>query len=211
MTEDTENRRQKLVLDVTVERLARLYAKAALDAADAKGTAESLVQELGELATGVLDRYPRLEALFATELISKDEKQEILDRTFSGRMTDCSLGLLTVLARHNRLDILRNVIRSVLSLWDQRRNLVQVDVQFATEPDEALRQEVATALKGLLRAEPVLTTRVDPDLVAGFVVRVGDKVYDGSARTSLERARLSMIARARESMQDQPDQFILEK
>jgi len=211
MTEDTENRRQKLVLDVTVERLARLYAKAALDAANAKGTAESLVQELGELATGVLDRYPRLEALFATELISKDEKQEILDRTFSGRMTDCSLGLLTVLARHNRLDILRNVIRSVLSLWDQRRNLVQVDVQFATEPDEALRQEVATALKGLLRAEPVLTTRVDPDLVAGFVVRVGDKVYDGSARTSLERARLSMIARARESMQDQPDQFILEK
>jgi len=206
-----ENSPQKLTIDVTVEQLARVYAKAAFDAAEAKGTTEELVEELSELATGVLDRFPQLEALFATELISKDEKQAILDRTFSGRMTDCSLGLLAVLARHNRLGILRDVIQSVKSLWEQHRNLVHVEVQFAAEPDELLRQEVVGTLKSLLGADPILSTKVEPDLVAGFVVRVGDKVYDGSARTSLERARLSMIARARESMQAQPDRFILEK
>jgi F-type H+-transporting ATPase subunit delta len=211
MTKPSENSQQKLTIDVTVEQLSRVYAKAAFDAAEVKGTTENLVEELSELAVGVLDRFPQLEALLATELISKDEKQAILDRTLSGRMTDCSLGLLSVLARHNRLSILRDVIRSVKSLWEQRKNLVHVEVQFAAKPDELLQQEVAGTLKTLLGVEPILSTKVDPDLVAGFVVRVGDKVYDGSARTSLERARQSMIARARETIQVQPEQFVLER
>ena len=211
MTKTPENSQQKLAFDVTVEKLARVYAKAALDAAEVKGTAENMVEELSELATAVLDRFPQLETLLSTELISPDEKQKILERTFSGRMTESSLGLLQVLARHDRLVILREVIQSVQSLWEQRSGRVRVEVQFAVEPDPSLQQEVVTALKALLQADPILTTTLNPDLVAGFVVRVGDMVYDGSARTSLERARQTMVARARESIHQQPGQFVQEK
>ena len=172
MTQAPDNSRQKQAIDVAVEQLARVYAKAALDAAGAKGTAKSLVEELSELASGVLDRYPRFEALFGTELISQEEKQAILERTFSGRMTDGTLGLLQVLARHHRLDILRDVIHSVQALWELRSGRIRVEVQFAVQPAPALRQEVAATLKNLLGAEPVLTATVDPDLIAGFVVRV---------------------------------------
>ena len=168
------------------------------------------MEELSELASGVLDRYPRFEALFGTELISQEEKQAILERTFSGRMTDSGLGLLQVLARHGRLAILRDVIRSVLALWEQQSGRVRVEVQFAVKPAEELQQEVADTLKILLGAEPILTATVDPDLIAGFVVRVGDEVYDGSARSSLERVRQAMIDRAREAIGQQPDQFVLE-
>jgi F-type H+-transporting ATPase subunit delta len=211
MTKAPENSQQKQAFDVTVEQLARVYAKAALDAAEVKGTAEILVEELNELTTAVLDRFPQLESLLSTELISPDEKKQILNRTFSGRMTESSLGLLQVLAQHDRLVILREVIQSVQSLWEQRSGRVRVEVQFAVEPDPSLQQEVVTALKVLLQAEPIITTTLDPDLVAGFVVRVGDMVYDGSARTSLDRARQSMIARARESIHQQPGQFVQEK
>ncbi|MEO2048221.1 MAG: ATP synthase F1 subunit delta [Pirellulales bacterium] len=211
MTKTPENSQQKQAFDVTVEKLARVYAKAALDAAEVKGTAEKMVEELSELATAVLDRFPQLETLLSTELISPDEKQKILERTFSGRVTVSSLGLLQVLARHDRLFILREVIQSVQSLWEQRSGRVRVEVQFAVEPDPSLQQEVVTALKALLQADPILTTTLNPDLVAGFVVRVGDMVYDGSARTSLERARKTMVARARESIHQQPGQFVQEK
>ena len=211
MTKSPDNSQQKQAIDVAVEQLARVYAKAALDAAEAKGTAKSLVEELSELASGVLDRYPRFEALFGTELISQEEKQAILERMFSGRMTDSALGLLQVLARHDRLDILRDVIHSVLALWEQQSGRIRVEVQFAVKPAAALRQEVAATLKNLLGAEPVLTATVDPDLIAGFVVRVGDKVYDGSVRSSLERARQAMIDRAREAIEQQPEQFLLEQ
>ena len=211
MTKAPDNTQQKKAIDVAVEQLARVYAKAALDAAEAKGTAKSLVEELSELVSGVLDRYPRFEALFGTELISQEDKQAILERTFSGRMTDSALGLLQVLARHNRLDILRDVIHSVLALWEQQRGRIRVEVQFAVKPAAALRQEVAATLKNLLGAEPVLTATVDPDLIAGFVVRVGDKVYDGSVRSSLERARQAMMDRARKAIGQHPDQFLLEQ
>ena len=211
MTKAPENSQQKQAFDVTVEKLARVYAKAALDPAEVKGTAENMVEELGELATAVLDRFPQLETLLSTELISPDEKQKILERTFSGRMTESSLGLLQVLARHDRLVILREVIQSVQSQWEQRSGRVRVEVQFAVEPDPSLQQEVVTALKALLQADPILTTTLNPDLVAGFVVRVGDMVYDGSARTNLERVRKSMVARARESIHQQPGQFVQEK
>ena len=211
MTKTPENSQQKQVFDVTVEKLARVYAKAALDAAEVKGTAENMVEELSELATAVLDRFPQLETLLSTELISPDEKQKILERTFSGRMTESSLGLLQVLAQHDRLVILREVIQSVQSLWEQRSGRVRVEVQFAVQPDPSLQQEVVTALKALLQADPILTTTLNPDLVAGFVVRVGDMVYDVSARTSLERARKKMVARARESIHQQPGQFVQEK
>jgi F-type H+-transporting ATPase subunit delta len=211
MTKAPEKSKKKRVIDVTAEQLARVYAKAAFDAAKTKGTAKDLVEELSELAIGVLDRFPRLEAIFGTELISRDEKQAILDRIFSGRLTESSLGLLQVLTRHNRLDLLRDVIRSVQSLWDKHVNRVPVEVQYAAEPDESLQQEVAETLKTLLGSEPVITTTVDPELVAGFVVQVGDKVYDSSARSDLERIRQSMIARAFEALGQQPDQFVLEK
>ena len=211
MTKAPENTQQKQTIDVEVEQLARVYAKAALNAAEAKGIAQSLVEELSELVSGVLDRYPRFEALFGTELISKEDKQAILERTFSGRMTDSALGLLQVLARHNRLDILRDVIHSVLALWEQQCGRIRVEVQFAVKPAAALRQEVAATLKDLLGAEPVLSATVDPDLIAGFVVRVGDKVYDGSVRSSLERARQAMMDRAREAIGQHPDQFLLEQ
>ena len=51
-------------------------------------------------------------------------------------------------------------------------------------------------------------TVIDPDLIAGFVVRVGDQVYDASARTSLEQARTAMIANAVKAIQSSPDQFV---
>ena len=211
MTKTPTHARRKQTVDVTVERLSRVYAQAALDAAEADGTAENLVEELNELADEVLDRHPRFEALFGTELISREEKGAILDRVFSGRMTDSALGLLQALARHGRLDILRDVIRSLQLLWERQKGRVRVEVQFAVEPDEDLRREVAATLETLLGAEPVLTSTVDPDLIAGFVARVGDQVYDGSARSSLERTRQAMTDRAQAVIGKHPKQFIVEK
>ena len=63
-------------------------------------------------------------------------------------------------------------------------------------------------MKQSLGAEPVITTVINPDLIAGFVVRVGDRVYDASARTSFERARTAMVARAVEAIQSRPEQFM---
>jgi len=208
MPETPDNSAHKHAYDVTIEKIARVYAEAVLGAAEAKGSLDVLMDELAELVSGALDKNPKFEDLLATELISQDEKQEMLDRVFSGKLSETTLGLLHVLAQHNRLSILRDVIQSTISLWQQRCGHVAVEVQFACEPDQALRQEIAKALQTTLGADPQISTSVDPELLAGFVVRVGDKVYDASVRSGLERARQEMVARAYEAIQKRPEQFM---
>ncbi len=208
MPEAPNNSAHKRAFDVTVEKIARVYAEAVLGAAEAKGNPDDLMEELSELVSGVLDRNPQFESLLATELISQDEKQEMLGRVFAGKLSETALGLLHVLAQHDRLSILRDVVQTTFSLWQQRRGHVAVEVQFASEPDEALRQEIVKSLQLTLGADPQISTSVAPELLAGFVVRVGDKVYDASTRTSLEKARRNMIDRAYEAIQSRPRQFM---
>jgi F-type H+-transporting ATPase subunit delta len=73
--------------------------------------------------------------------------------------------------------------------------------------DGALQSEVTTALRTSLAAEPVVSIYVDPSLIAGFVVKVGDTVYDGSIRTRFERARKAMIERAIADIESHPEKF----
>ena len=70
------------------------------------------------------------------------------------------------------------------------------------------RKKSSSAFGDVLGADPIVTQRVNPDLIAGFVIRVGDRVYDGSIRTRLEQMRLNMIDRAVDAIQRNPRQFV---
>ena len=75
--------------------------------------------------------------------------------------------------------------------------------------DDALRGEIQSQLRKVLGTEPVLDVKVDPALIAGMVVRIGDRVYDGSVHTQLERARAAMIDRATEQIETRPERFVV--
>jgi len=199
---------RETVFDVDVEKLARVYAQAVLDAAGDVNAQTAVMKELEALVTDVLDQFPDFEELFASELISQDEKQAMIQRVFGGRLSDTALSFLKVMGDHSRLGLLRQVVRSAQAVWAERNKLRTVNVELAREASPPLLQEVVDALKKSLGIEPVVNTSVNPDLIAGFVVRVGDKVYDASARTSFERARSEMVARAIEAIQTRPDQFM---
>ena len=202
----TKGSSRESVFDVDVERLARVYALAVLDAAgDAQ---DSVMEELGSLVTEVLDNHADLDAIFGSALIALDEKLAMLDRLFANQLSGTTLSFLKVLAKHGRLGYLRAVARSAKTLWDERNSHVQLELQLAHELDDALHQEVVESLRITLGFNPVVTTRVNPDLIGGIVLRIGDKVYDASARTQLEKTRHSIVERAVENIQKNPETFI---
>jgi F-type H+-transporting ATPase subunit delta len=201
-------RLQDTVFDVDAERLARVYAEAALDAAGGLNEQESLVGELESIVEDVLKRAPRIAEVFGSELISKDEKVEMLDRIFGGGASQTTLNFLKVMARHKRLGLVRDVARSARKLWLLRAGRVHVDLETATPVDAGLEQEILNSFTRMLTADPIVTHRVNPELIAGFVVRVGDRVYDGSVRTQLEHMRQGMLDRAVEAIQRGPERFI---
>lgn len=196
------------VFDVGVEQLARVYAQAVLDAAGDKAGQDSLLEELRSLVADVLDKHPELEQVFGSALVGKDEKLVMIDRLFGGQLSDTALNFLKVMASHGRLGYLRQVVRSAVRMWERRHGRETVELRLAHQVDQGLQQEIIDSLRNSLGIDPVVTTTVDPNLLAGFVIRVGDRVYDASARTSLERARSAMVSKAVEAIQTRPEIFM---
>jgi len=195
------------VVDVDAERLASVYASAGLDAAGGIGEQEQVVNELDAIVGEALSLDPRLQQILASVLIAAEEKVSMLDRLFGGKVSTTTLNLLKVMARHKRLNLLRDVAKVSRKLWQTRSGRIPVELETANPLDAALEKEILVAFGDVLGADPIVTQRVNPDLIAGFVIRVGDRVYDGSIQTRLEQMRLNMIERAVDAIQRNPRQF----
>lgn len=194
------------VFDVDVEKLSRVYAQAVLDAA---GDAEdSVVEELEALGSEVLDEFPDFQKVLSSALVSQDEKLALIDRVFGSRLSTTTVSFLKVLTAHERLELLPQVVRSATKLWETRSGKMPVEIELALETSDELVEEMIAALRKRFDMDPVVHKVINPDLLAGFVVRVGDQVLDASARTRFEHARTAMVSHAVEAIQSHPDQFI---
>src|SRR4051794_34513908 len=112
--------KHETVMDVTVEQLARVYARAFMDAAATSKKADDLVQELKALVTEVLNRFPKLEHVLKSSLVSAEQKEELLGRVFGKTASVLVLNFMKVLARHGRLELLRPIMRAAEKLHTER-------------------------------------------------------------------------------------------
>lgn len=193
--------------DVSAEAVAAVYAEALLGAAEKTGDADKLVEEFDSLVKDVLDRFPKLEAVWSSALVSHDEKLSLIDRLLGKRASPTMLNFLKVVSRHGRLDILRPIHRQIRTLHNQRRGLVTVRVTTATPLSDDLAAHIVRSLRGLTGGEPMLERVVDPQVIGGIVLKVGDTVYDGSIANQLEKLREQIIERSAHEIQSRRDRF----
>jgi F-type H+-transporting ATPase subunit delta len=196
------------VMDVTEEQIARVYAKAFLGATEKSADADGMVEELTSFSDDVLNRFPKLEQVLRSSLVSQEQKEGMLGRIFKGKASKDVLNFLKVLSRHGRLGLVRQVARVAKSLHAKRRGMTDVEVRVAAPLDDATYAEIVTQLRKSLGTEPVLTVKVNPTLLGGIVVRVGDRVYDGSVQSQLERTRVAMISKATQQIEARRDAFM---
>lgn len=206
---DSANAKQETVMDVTEEQIARVYAKAFLGAISSSPNAASQVEELESFVADVLDRFSKLEEMLKSSLVAGDQKEELLGRILGGKASKEVLNFLKVLSRHGRLSIARPASRLAKKLYATQRGMVDVEVRVAAPISDELRGEIQNRMQQVLGSQPVLTVKVDPSLIAGVVIRVGDRVYDGSVHNQLERIRAKMIDRATEQIETRPESFLV--
>ena len=196
-------------VNVAAQQVAKIYAKAFLPAAQQAGSVESLVDELESIVRDVLDPSPQLEQVFASALVPVEEKEKLLDRLFAKQVSPVVLDFLKVVARHGRLDILRSIEQEVAKLYDEQSGRVRVQLRTATPLEDGMAGRMAAALGKFLGGEPKIEPAVDPALIGGVVLRVGDTVYDGSVARQLLQARDQMITRSVHEIQSRRDRFRL--
>src|SRR5689334_10394884 len=130
------------VMDVTIEQLARVYAKAFMGVAAKTSNTEALVEELKAIVADVLDRFPKLEEVLKSSLVSPEQKEALLDRVFSNAASIQVTNFLKVLARHGRLELIRPVSRQAEKLFTELSGIADVDVRVATKLDDDIRQVI---------------------------------------------------------------------
>ncbi len=193
------------VFDDIAPELTRNYAEALLGASGDQ--AEAVVIELETIHTDVLDAYPRFAAILASPMVAIDAKDRLLTDTLGPEAMEPVIRFLRVLNRHGRLGILPSVIRQARATLDKRLNRKAVTVRSAVPLDEAQQASLRDRLAAMIHASPVIALEVDPSLIGGLVIQVGDAVYDASVRNRLERLRGRLIERKTHEIQSRRDHF----
>ena len=207
ITERDARAAAQIEADVGVEHIADVYAKALLGAARNAEQLAAIVEEFDDLLVEVLDKFPKLETILASALVSVREKYGVIDRTLGGRASTLMIGFLKIVARHGRLDCLRAIHHQTHVIYDKMRKRIHVELTTAVpvEADEVRR--IVDDLREKIDGEPVLEQHIDPELIGGAVIRVGDVVYDGSIANQLKQLRQRMSQRSANEIQGRRDRF----
>ena len=193
--------------EIGVERIADIYADALLGAAEAGGQTVAVLEELDSLVADVLDAYPDLERVLCSSVISHEDRSGVLDRVFGGQASPRVLNFLKVVSRHGRMNCLRPIVAQARVLYRQKLGEVAVRVTSAAPLEPAAAQRLRDALRSVVGGQPVLQEHIDPALIGGLVVRVGDTIYDASVARQLAAMRQQMIDRSVHEIQSRRDRF----
>jgi len=207
MNENSDKLKEPPIHDVGAEKIARVYAEALLNQAQKRGQEQEILEELRSLINDVFSAHPELEEFLVHGAIGRENKAKAIESTFAGRANELLVNFLLVLNDHDRLELLRESAFRYSKLLDERLGRVRVQVRSAVALTSDQEQRLIGELRQAFRLDPVLEPAVDPELLGGLVVRVGDWVYDASVRTRLENLRNQIIESSSHEIQAGRNRF----
>lgn len=197
------------VFDADQQHIGDVYAKALLSVGQETGQVDELVEQLGDFVAAV-DSLPKFRAALESPRISVDEKEAMVQKAVGGKVNKDLLNFLKVLGRKGRFDCLSAICGSARKMHDEMAGRAQATLTTASEVDASVVEGIASRLEKVLGKKVNLTASVDPDIIGGMVVRVGDTVYDGSVANQLRQVRAKAIKAASDSIRSSLDRFAIE-
>ncbi len=175
--------------------VARRYARALYEEAAHKECVASIDEDVAMIQAS-LDASPELARFFADPVISADKKRSVIQKLFASRVHAVMLSFLNLLVEKRRENVFPEVATSYRSLRDEQLNIVRAEARVALPLNDAEHKQLGDALEALTGRTVMLTTRVDPSLIGGVIVRVGDTVYDRSVQNQLTQLKGQLEQRA---------------
>jgi ATP synthase F1 delta subunit len=173
-----------------VEELAEVYARSLFEVARDTGRLDVVREQLGQVADAVGgDR--ELQTFFFSPYFSVPEKEEGFDRAFTG--TDPIVrNFLGLLIEKHRMPVLFRVRQRFEAMWQEENRVLPVQITSAIPLDEATVRSIGDRIGSQTGRRIQLSADVDPDVLGGLVLRVGNSVVDASIRNRLENLRRSV-------------------
>jgi F-type H+-transporting ATPase subunit delta len=176
-----------------VEELAQVYARSLFEVASEQGKLDMVREQLGAFADA-LAQSRELQTFFFSPYFSTQEKTDGLHRTVEGA-DETVLNFLELLVENHRTPVVFRVRREFDRLWEDVNRLLPVEITSAVELDRSVADRIGEEIGRQTGRRVQLTSTVDPDVIGGLVLRVGNSILDASIRTRLEALR-KQVAKA---------------
>ncbi len=191
MANDTES----TIIEATgpKARIARVYAESLVVLAAKTNEQDSVGEELRTVAEVML-KNPRVAVLFSNPAISSKDRLALLAKVFEHNTSNLFKKFLGVLNAKNRLAHLPAISAAYQAIRDTQAGRVRILVRAAVALSGEQEQRLKNTLSQKLNKQPILNVRIEPDLLGGLIVQIGDRVYDSSVRTRLNNLRNHLLA-----------------
>ena len=174
-----------------MEEIAEVYARSLFEVATEHDKLDLVREQLGEFAEA-LDESHELQMFFFSPYFSTDEKQDGLRRTVTDA-DESFLNFLSLLLENHRMPVIFRVRREYDRLWREANHLLAVQITSAVELDPSVAERVGDEIGRQTGRTVELTSAVDPEILGGIVVRVGNSIIDASIRTRLDNLRKQVV------------------
>jgi F-type H+-transporting ATPase subunit delta len=169
----------------------RVYAEAIFRIAKERGEIDAVLEDL-RAVDAAFRANPKFHALVESPSVGAAEAERAVRGAFADAVSDPVLNLLLLLVRKRRQKAFAKVVEAYEAMVTEEHHERRVAVATAGPLDDAARTRLAEVLSRKLGARVVLETRVDPALLGGVLVRVGDTLIDGSLKAGLARLSRDM-------------------
>jgi F-type H+-transporting ATPase subunit delta len=177
-----------------MEELARVYGRSLFEVADEQGKVDVLREQLGQFADA-LEENRELAVFFFSPYFSTVEKQQALSGLLDGA-EEIFTSFLDLLIENHRMPVIFRVRREYERLWSEANKILPVQVTSAIALDEATTESIGQSIGSSTGRKVTLSAEVDPDILGGIVVRVGNSILDASIRSRLEQLRKQVASAA---------------
>jgi F-type H+-transporting ATPase subunit delta len=178
------------------ETIARNYAEALVTLAERAGDLDGWGRMMNDVAE-LVSRDLRVRRFLESPRTPAGAKIEILRKAFQDRMPRLMVRFLEALINNRRQLLIPVIASEYASLVDESLGRVRAEVTLAREPMPGEVEAITAALSKTLGRTAVAQVRINPDIVGGVIVRVGDYVKDGSVRRRLGLLKSQLVQQAR--------------
>ena len=170
-----------------MEEIAQVYARSLHEVATERGTLDTVREQIGAFADALAESR-ELQTFFFSPYFSTPEKKDGLERAVSDA-DPVILNFLELLIEKHRMPVIFRARAEYDRLWEEENKLLPVEITSAVELDQSIVQQLGDRISEQTGRKVELSSRVEPDILGGIVVQVGNSVLDASVRNRLDQLR----------------------
>lgn len=169
-------------------RAALRYAKAILNLAKENGVEETVNNDMKLIAETITENS-ELDAMLKSPVIKAADKTRVLNALFSNKVNNITKGLFNLLQENKRMVMLESVAKQYSIIYDHHKSIQVAKVTTAVPVTDALKFKIQQKVVELTGNEASIENIIDPNILGGFILRVGDVQYDASISNQLNELR----------------------